>query len=151
MYRVSKCPRENTVITTVFTYWVSIIPYSSLPKISTKSPGVKHNCSALPLMIWKLILIYNSIPWFVKTLPNVWDRGAWWAAVYGITQGWTQLKWLSRSSIQINIQVSQLWTQNPLLVLIRKTYWLSCLGEALCQALTIHKNPCLLLKSLYPY
>ena len=26
------------------------------------------------------------------------DRGAWWAAVYGITQNWTQLKWLSSSS-----------------------------------------------------
>ena len=98
MYRVSKCPRENTVITTVFTYWVSIIPYSSLPKISTKSPGVKHNCSALPLMIWKLILIYNSIPWFVKTLPNVWDRGAWWAAVYGIAESQTWLKQLSSNS-----------------------------------------------------
>ena len=24
-------------------------------------------------------------------------RGAWWAAVYGITQSWTQLKWLSSS------------------------------------------------------
>ena len=23
------------------------------------------------------------------------DRGAWWAAVYGVTQSWTWLKWLS--------------------------------------------------------
>ena len=26
-------------------------------------------------------------------------RGAWWAAVYGVTQSWTRLKWLSSSSI----------------------------------------------------
>jgi len=27
------------------------------------------------------------------------DRGAWWAAVYGVAQSWTQLKRLSSSSI----------------------------------------------------
>ena len=34
-------------------------------------------------------------------LENPRDGGAWWAAVYGVTQGWTQtpLKWLSSSSI----------------------------------------------------
>ena len=26
------------------------------------------------------------------------DRGAWWAAVYGVAQSWTRLKWLSSSS-----------------------------------------------------
>ena len=26
------------------------------------------------------------------------DRWAWWAAVYGVTQSWTRLKWLSSSS-----------------------------------------------------
>ena len=26
------------------------------------------------------------------------DRGAWWAAVYGVTQSWTPLKRLSSSS-----------------------------------------------------
>ena len=28
-------------------------------------------------------------------LENPRDGGAWWAAVYGVTQSWTQLKWLS--------------------------------------------------------
>ena len=28
--------------------------------------------------------------------------GAWWAAVYGVTQSWTPLKWLSSSSIHIH-------------------------------------------------
>ena len=30
---------------------------------------------------------------------NPGDEGAWWAAVYGVTQSWTQLKQLSSSSI----------------------------------------------------
>ena len=31
-------------------------------------------------------------------LENPRDRGAWWAAVYGVTQSWTRLKRLSSSS-----------------------------------------------------
>ena len=31
-------------------------------------------------------------------LENPRDRGAWWAAVYGVAQSWTRLKWLSSSS-----------------------------------------------------
>ena len=31
-------------------------------------------------------------------LENPRDRGAWWAAVYGIAQSWTRLTWLSSSS-----------------------------------------------------
>ena len=36
-------------------------------------------------------------------LENPRDGGAWWAAVYGVTQSWTRLKWLSSSSISICI------------------------------------------------
>ena len=31
-------------------------------------------------------------------LENPMDGGAWWAAVYGVAQSWTQLKWLSSGS-----------------------------------------------------
>ena len=31
-------------------------------------------------------------------LENPRDWGAWWAAVYGVAQSWTRLKWLSSSS-----------------------------------------------------
>ena len=31
------------------------------------------------------------------------DRGAWWAAVYGVAQSWTRLKWLSSSSSSISL------------------------------------------------
>ena len=40
----------------------------------------------------------NGNPLQCSCLENPRDRGAWWAAVYGVAQSGTQLKWLSRSS-----------------------------------------------------
>ena len=40
----------------------------------------------------------NGNPLQYSCLENPRDGGAWWAAVYGVTQSWTQLKWLSSSS-----------------------------------------------------
>ena len=40
----------------------------------------------------------NGNPLQCSCLENPRDRGAWWAAVYGVTQSWTLLKWLSSSS-----------------------------------------------------
>ena len=40
----------------------------------------------------------NGNPLQCSCLENPRDRGAWWAAVYGVAQGWTQLKRLSSSS-----------------------------------------------------
>ena len=42
----------------------------------------------------------NGNPLQCSCLENPRDGGAWWAAVYGVTQSWTQLKWLSSSSSQ---------------------------------------------------
>ena len=43
-------------------------------------------------------------------LENPRDRGAWWAAVYGVAQSWTQLKRLSSSSssVYMSVPISQL-------------------------------------------
>ena len=38
----------------------------------------------------------NGNPLQCSCLENPRDRGAWWAAVYGVAQSWTRLKWLSR-------------------------------------------------------
>ena len=38
------------------------------------------------------------------------DRGAWWAAVYGVAQSRTQLKWLSSSSSSSSIPVQRCTT-----------------------------------------
>ena len=40
----------------------------------------------------------NGNPLQCSCLRNPTDGGAWWAAIYGATQSWTQLKWLSSSS-----------------------------------------------------
>ena len=37
----------------------------------------------------------NGNPLQCSCLENPRDRGAWWAAVYGVTQSQTRLKWLS--------------------------------------------------------
>ena len=33
-------------------------------------------------------------------------RGAWWAAVYGVAQNWTRLKWLSSSSNMLELRAA---------------------------------------------
>ena len=40
----------------------------------------------------------NGNPLQCSCLENPRDRGAWWAAIYGVAQSWTRLKWLSSSS-----------------------------------------------------
>ena len=40
----------------------------------------------------------NGNPLQCSCLENPRDGGAWWAAVCGVTQSWTRLKWLSSSS-----------------------------------------------------
>ena len=50
----------------------------------------------------------NGNPLQCSCLENPRDSGAWWAAVYGVAQSQTRLKWLSSSSS------SSLWkTRNP--------------------------------------
>ena len=45
----------------------------------------------------------NGNPLQCSCLKNPRDGGAWWAAIYGVTQSRTQLKWLSSSSVEINL------------------------------------------------
>ena len=56
----------------------------------------------------------NGNPLQCSCLENPWDRGAWWAAIYGVAQSQTQLKWLS-SKMQLTKQPKWLkWeTLNP--------------------------------------
>ena len=43
----------------------------------------------------------NGNPLECSCLENLRDRGAWWAAVYGVAQSWTQLNQLSSSSSMV--------------------------------------------------
>ena len=45
----------------------------------------------------------NGNPLQCSHLENPRDRGAWWAAIYGVSQSRTRLKWLSSSSSSMNI------------------------------------------------
>ena len=40
----------------------------------------------------------NGSPLQCSCLENPRDGGAWWAALYGVAQSWTRLKWLSSCS-----------------------------------------------------
>ena len=60
----------------------------------------------------------NGNPFQCSGLENPRDGGAWWAAVYGVAQSWTRLKWLSSSSSkghglwQNPGSLNRTWTQN---------------------------------------
>ena len=43
----------------------------------------------------------NGNPLQCSCLENPRDGGAWWAALYGVAQSWTGLKWLSSSSSRL--------------------------------------------------
>ena len=47
----------------------------------------------------------NGNPLQCSCLENPRDRGAWWAAVYGVTQSRTRLKWLSSSSSRVYMSI----------------------------------------------
>ena len=47
-------------------------------------------------------------PLLCSRLENPRDGGAWWAAVYGVAQSWTRLKWLSSSSRSTIVSPSHL-------------------------------------------
>ena len=47
----------------------------------------------------------NGNPLQCSCLENPRDSGAWWAAIYGVAQSWTRLKWLSSSSSTVKTQV----------------------------------------------
>ena len=49
----------------------------------------------------------NGNPFQCSCLETPRDRGAWWAAVYGVTQSWTRLKQLSSS-----METKELFTEN---------------------------------------
>ena len=53
----------------------------------------------------------NGNPLQCSCLENPRDGGAWWVAIYGVTQSRTRLKWLSSISRQFKLRISlpHLW------------------------------------------
>ena len=70
----------------------------------------------------------NGNPLQYSCLENPMDRGAWWAAVYGVEQSWTRLKWLSSSSSTTECLK---WGQNSFLnTLLKQVHAVGVEGEA---------------------
>ena len=65
----------------------------------------------------------NGNPLQCSCLENPRDGGAWWAAIYGVTQSWTRLKWLSSSRFHLFIFtfISIPWETD-----IRKCFYILC-------------------------
>ena len=69
---------------------------------SMGSQRVRHAwVTSLSLCTFHCIGEGNGNPLQCSCLENPRDWGAWWAAVYGVTQSRTRLKWLSSSSSNI--------------------------------------------------
>ena len=70
----------------------------------------------------------NGNPLQCSCLENPGDGGAWWAAVSGVAQSRTQLKWLSSSSsIRIELNYRQ-WQPTPVLLPGKSHGWRSLVG-----------------------
>ena len=51
----------------------------------------------------------NGNPLQCSCLENPRDGGAWWAAIYGVTQSQTRLKWLSSRSLEVTASRKFSW------------------------------------------
>ena len=115
--RVTSQPRDRTQVSCItgifFTSWAiraekAMAPHSSTFawKIPwTQEPGRLQSMGSLRVgHDWlhfhsslSCVGEGNGNPLQCSCLENPRDGGAWWAAVYGVTQSWTQLKQLSSS------------------------------------------------------
>ena len=76
----------------------------------------------------------NGNPLQCSCLQNPRDRGAWWAAVYGVAQSRTQLEWLSSSNSRRHVE------KNFTIIIFVINIWkhLTCLQQNKYQVITVH-------------
>ena len=79
--------------------------WRSLVLQSLGSLRVGHDWAASLSLFTFIIGEGNGNPLQCSCLENSRDWGAWWAAVYGVAQSRTWLKWLSSSSRYLNLQL----------------------------------------------
>ena len=73
--------------------WRSLVGYSPWGRWGSDMTERLHFHFSLSC-IWE----GNGNPLQCYCMENPRDGGAWWAAIYGVAQSWTRLKWLSSSS-----------------------------------------------------
>ena len=90
--------------------------YSRLENPWTEEPGRLQSMGSVRVgHDWATSLSHigegNGNPFQCSCLENPRDGGAWWAAVYGIAQGGTWLKWLSNAENNITLifLASKIW------------------------------------------
>ena len=64
----------------------------------------------------------NGNPLQYSCLENPWDGGAWWAAIYGVAQSRTPLKWLSSSSNSTSVYICNIHRHYMYIVLSSKNF-----------------------------
>ena len=76
----------------------------------------------------------NGSPLQCSCLENPRDGGAWWAAIHGVTQSRTRLKWLSSSSRAVFVEdfyiVIHEWYWSVIFFSYDVFIWLWCQGNA---------------------
>ena len=65
----------------------------------------------------------NGNPLQCSCLENAGDGGAWWAAIYGVAQSQTRVKWLSNSSSREKQYHFNLYSRVPLVVKESTRLW----------------------------
>ena len=75
----------------------------------------------------------NGNPLQCSCLENPRDGEAWWAAVYGVANSWTRLKWLSSSNIIENPIKTLKWS-----TLKKNLKWKKYMGKEPWKRLDIH-------------
>ena len=84
----------------------------------------------------------NGNPLHCSCLENPRDGGAWWAAVCGVAQSWTRLKWLSSSSSLVdNYRPTPVWcafcyTVEPPVVDAAAAPWIRLASHSVTQRTT---------------
>ena len=68
----------------------------------------------------------NGNPLQCSYLENPRDGGAWWAAVYGVTQSWTRLKRLSSSSSNFNLFPNSIEILSLIKCITSSSSWFFC-------------------------
>ena len=91
-YRIRSCK-------TLLLRTLRLVEYSLLHQwVQGESVPNKDPVILEDLVLYPLLLEGNGTPLQCSCLENPRDGGAWWAAVCGVAQSQTRLKWLSSSS-----------------------------------------------------
>ena len=71
----------------------------------------------------------NGNPLQCSCLENPRDGGAWWAAVYGVSQSWTRLKWLSSITAEALHYTITSTTEQAQLYIVLTVAWFHSLAD----------------------